>query len=111
MRDGFCECARRLGCKATLWRSETFRLWTRVKFVRDARVHEREDRLRRLTLALSSRTAKTARDLAPGSQEREGSKRVPPSGAAELIFFPFEEKIEGGERSIAASDVLLHLHL
>ena len=29
--------------------------------------------------------------------------------AAELAFFVFEEEVEGGERSIAAGDVLLHL--
>src|SRR5581483_5385800 len=51
--------------------------------------------------------AELLRVRTPALQNLAGRETRP----SELVFFFLEEHVEGGERTVAAGDVLLHLHL
>ncbi len=77
----------RLRSRLAIWRSEALRLWPRVGRGRHPRICERKDGRDRLATACS---------LVAGG---------------ELIRLVLEEDIEGGQRAVAARDVLLEIEL
>jgi hypothetical protein len=82
------------------------------KFPRSNYVDSRDDGLQVIATVKSQNlvTSVPAGVYDPGAESESGAaRRIPKtSSAAELGLFGFKEEVEGGQRTVAAGDVLLH---